>query len=241
MAVGHLADTQAADMTRPTEMVQGEVTGLRVIVIAMGTARESMAGIGTETVTEKAGVIDEAKVKNSTESLLPEGKINPMRRRGGAVEGEKVGSMYHRHHLHIHLHLQRRYMARMNGEELGLATLLEVELHKDRVEAAIAGASTTETARDAVGEMMTCLRESIQEVRKVLRMAVVAVEGEVDGWQVIARGLGEDRERICRLVGVQVARFFTTSGRELALLALQLQIEHLARSSGCRIVCPPSV
>ena len=147
MLVGHPADTQVVDMTRLTEMVQGEVTEMMVIVIAMGAARESTARIGTGTVTEKVGVTDEAKAENDTESLRPGRTINPICCRGGAVEGEKLDPMCYRHLLHPH----HRCMARMSGEELCPA--MSLELHRGRVEAAMEGATMIETVQGVVEEV----------------------------------------------------------------------------------------
>jgi len=180
-------------MTRLSEMVPGEVTGMMVIVIEMGAARESTAETGTGTGIEKAGEIEEAKVENDTASLLLEGTIKAVCHQGGAAEGEKAG-LTCRHRCLLHHH--HPCMDRMNGGELDME--LDLQQPKDRVEVVMVGATTTEKTAVAVAgmevEMMTCHRGSMQEAKKVLHMAVAAVEGEVDEWQVTANDLGEGHE-----------------------------------------------
>jgi hypothetical protein len=204
--VVHLVGTQLVEMTRQTEMVEGEVRGMTVIMTGMQfAATEIMVEIGTETVTEKAGVIDEARVENDTESLRLGEMIHLLCRQGEVGEEGKMGPMYLRLPLPHHRH--RQCMGRMrDGDQ-------DLELHKDHVEEAIVGVTMAEKAQVAAVvvvveiEMMTYRQESIHVAKKVLHMAVVEAEGEARGWQARARGLEEEHENSRGLVG----HFFSTA------------------------------
>jgi hypothetical protein len=188
----HPADTQAAEMTRQTEMAEGAVRETTVIVIeTRRAATGSMEEIGRETVTEKLGVTEEARVESDIESLLLGGMTNLLCQRGEVVEEEKVGPTYLRLHLPRPRHPQ--CMGRMRDGVLDR----ELDKHKDHVEV-MAGGTMTERTQDAVeveGEMMTCHQGSTQEATKGHPMAVVEeAEGEAGGWQVKARDLAEGCE-----------------------------------------------
>jgi hypothetical protein len=188
----HPADTQAAEMTRQTEMVEGAVRETTVIVIeTRRAATGSMEEIGRETVTEKLGVTEGARVESDIESLLLGETTNLLCRRGEVVEEEKVDPTYLRLHLLRPRH--RQCMGRMRDGVLDR----ELDKHKDHVEA-MAGGTMTERTQDAVeaeGEMMTCHQGSIQEATKGHPMAVVEeAEGEAGEWQVKARDLAEGCE-----------------------------------------------
>jgi hypothetical protein len=188
--VVHLADTQVAEMTRQIETEEGEVRETTVIVIEMRSAATgSMEEIGTETVTEKLGVTEEARVENGIESLLLGETTNLLCRQGEVVEEEKVGSIY----LRLHLPRHRQCMGRMRDGVLDP----ELDKRKDHVEV-MAGGTMTERTQVAVveaeveAEMMTWPQGSTQEAMKGHPMAVVEeAEGEAGGWQAKARGLAE--------------------------------------------------
>jgi hypothetical protein len=192
--VVHPADTQVAEMTRRIETEEGEVRETTVIVIeTRSAATGSMEEIGTETVTEKLGVTEEARVENGIESLLPGETTNLLCRRGEAVEEEKVDSIYLP--LHLPLPRHRQCMGRMTDGVLGL----ELDRRKDHVEV-MAGGTMTERTPVAVVEveveveveMMTWAPGSTQEATKGHHMAVVVeAEGEAGGWQAKAKGLAE--------------------------------------------------
>jgi len=191
--VVHPADTQVAEMTRQIETEEGEVRETTVIVIeTRSAATGSMEEIGTETVTEKLGVTEEARVENGIESLLPGETTNLLCRRGEVVEEEKVESIYLRLHL-PHRRRRRQCMGRMRDGVLDL----ELDKRKDHVEV-MAGGTMTERTQVAVVEveveMMTWPQGSTQEATKGHHMAVVVeeeAEGEAGGWQAKARGLAE--------------------------------------------------
>jgi hypothetical protein len=187
--VVHPADTRVAEMTRQIETEEGEVRETTVIVIEMRSAATgSMEEIGTETVTEKLGVTEEARVENDIESLLLGETTNLLCCRGEVVEEEKVGSIY----LRLHLPRHRQCMGRMRDGVLDP----ELDKRKDHVEV-MAGGTMTETTQVAVVEveveMMTWPQGSTQEATKGHHMAVVVeeAEGEAGGWQAKARGLAE--------------------------------------------------
>ena len=194
--VVHPADTQVAEMTRQIETEEGEVRETTVIVIeTRSAATGSMEEIGTETVTEKLGVTEEARVENGIESLLPGETTNLLCRRGEVVEEEKVGSIYLR--LHLPHRRRRQCMGRMRDGVLDP----ELDKRKDHVEV-MAGGTMTERTQVAVVEveveMMTWPQGSTQEATKGHHMAVeevVEAEGEAAGWQVKARGLAEGCDR----------------------------------------------
>jgi hypothetical protein len=176
-------------------MVEGETRGMTVIVIEMRcVATEIMAETETETVTETAAAIDEARVENDSESLRRGEMIHLLRRRGEVVEEGRLGPMYH----HLRLPRHRQCLDRMKDGDRDLEVDVELHLCKDHVEEATAGvtkAEKTQVAAAAVEvEKTTCHQESTHEAKKALRMAVVEAEGGVHGWQVRARGLGEDHD-----------------------------------------------
>jgi hypothetical protein len=184
--VVHPADTQVAEMTLQIETEEGEVRETTVIVIeTRSAATGSMEEIGTETVTEKLGVTEEARVENGIESLLLGETTNLLCRRGEVVEEEKVGSIY----LRLHLPRHRQCMGRMRDGVLDP----ELDKRKDHVEV-MAGGTMTERTQVAVVEveMMTWPQGSTQEATKGHHTAVVEeAEGEAGGWQAKARGLAE--------------------------------------------------
>jgi hypothetical protein len=186
----HPADTQVAEMTRQTETEEGEVRETTVIVIETRSAvTGSMEEIGRETVIEKLGVTEEARVENDIESLLLGETTNLLCRRGEVVEEEKVGLTYLRLHLPRPRH--RQCMGRMRDGVLDR----ELDKGKDHVEV-MAGGTMTERTQVAVVEveveMMTCHQGSTQEATKGHHMAVVEeAEGEAGGLQVKAKGLAE--------------------------------------------------
>jgi hypothetical protein len=187
--VVHPVDTQVAEMTRQTETEEGEVREMTVIVIeTRSVATGSMEEIGRETVTEKVGVTEEARVENDIESLLLEETTNLLCRRGEVVEEEKVGPIYPRLHLPRH----RQCMGRMRDGVLDP----ELDKRKDHVEV-MAGGTMTEKIQVVVVEveveMMTCHQGSTQEATKGHHTTVVVeeAEGEAGGWQAKARGLAE--------------------------------------------------
>jgi hypothetical protein len=184
--VVHPADTQVAEMTRQIETEEGEVRETTVIVIeTRSAATGSMAEIGTETVTEKLGVTEEARVENGIESLLLGETTNLLCRQGEVVEEEKVGSTY----LRLRLPRHRQCMGRMRDGVLDP----ELDKRKDHVEV-MAGGTMTERTQVAVVEveMMIWPQESTREVTKGHHTAVVVeAEGEAGGWQAKARGLAE--------------------------------------------------
>jgi len=188
--VVHPADTRVAEMTRQIETEEGEVRETTVIVIEMRSAATgSMEEIGTETVTEKLGVTEEARVENGIESLLLGETTNLLCRRGEVVEEEKVGSIY----LRLHLPPHRQCMGRMRDGVLDP----ELDKRKDHVEV-MAGGTMTETTQVAVVEveveMMTWPQGSTQAATKGHHLGVVVeeeAEGEAGGWQAKARGLAE--------------------------------------------------
>jgi hypothetical protein len=186
----HLADTQVAEMTRQTETEEGEVRETTVIVIeTRSAATGSMEEIGRETVTEKLGVTEEARVESDIESLLLGETMNLLCRRGEVVEEEKVGPTY------LRLHLRRPRHRQCMGKTRDGVQDRELDKRKDHVEV-MAGGTMTERTRVAVVEveveMMTCHQGSTQEATKGHHMAVVEeAEEEAGGWQVKARGLAE--------------------------------------------------
>jgi hypothetical protein len=189
--VVHPADTQVAEMTRPTETEEGETRETTVIVIETRSATiGSMEETGKESVTETGAVTEEARVENDIESLLPGGTTNLLCRRGEVVEEEKVGPIYLRLCLPRH-----RCMGRMIDGALDP----ELDKRKDHVEVM---AGDTMTARTPVAvvevevEMMTCHQGNTQEATKGHHMAVAEeAGGEAGGWQAKARGLAEGCDR----------------------------------------------
>jgi hypothetical protein len=187
----HPADTQVAEMTRQTETAEGEVRETTAIVIeTRRAATGSMEEIGRETVTEKLGVTEEARVESDIESLLLGGMTNLLCQRGEVVEEEKVGPTYLRLHLPRPRH--RQCMGRMRDGVLDR----ELDKRKDHVEV-MAGGTMTEKTRVAVVvevevEMTTCHQGSTREATKGHPMAVVEeAEGGAGGWQVKARDFAE--------------------------------------------------
>lgn len=187
--VVHPADTQVAEMTRQIGTEEGEVRETTAIVIeTRSAATGSMEEIGTETVTEKLGVTEEARVENGIESLLLGETTNLLCRRGEVAEEEKVGSIY----LRLRLPRHRQCMGRMRDEVLDP----ELDKRKDHVEV-MAGGTMTERTQVAVVEveveMMTWPQGNTQEATKGHHMAAVVEEAEEEagGWQAKARGLAE--------------------------------------------------